>query len=438
MKFLKLFIIFVFTLVFIQSCSEKSYIDSSSIDGIAKSYVKLSFALSLYDKDYIDGYIGPEDFKKEAFKDTLNIQDIIEYSGNLLTALEEIQSSATKNQNSSARTKFLKSLILALKTRAEIISGANLSFDKESKLIFGVVSPTLSLDFYKDILVEIDSLLPGEGDLKSRWEMFRSKFIIPREQLDTVFKTAIAECRNRTLEYINLPDNESFQLEFVEDQPWGAYNWYKGNYQSLIQINISLPIYIDRVIDYACHEGYPGHHSYHVSHEMILYKKNSWIEHSIVPLFSPQAIISEGLANYGIEVAFTEDERIGYEKDVLCKLAGVNPEGIELYYKIMKMRNQLRYSGIEAARRYLDGKITKAQTINWLKQYQLRTDEEAENSIAFFDKYRSYIISYAIGLDLAREYFENEKFNTKSEKWNEYHRLISNPILPEELQFSNK
>ena len=29
-------------------------------------------------------------------------------------------------------------------------------------------------------------------------------------------------------------------------------------------MNTDLPIYIDRAIDLACHEGYPGHHVYNV------------------------------------------------------------------------------------------------------------------------------------------------------------------------------
>ncbi|HEY7162245.1 MAG TPA: hypothetical protein VH815_13345, partial [Acidobacteriota bacterium] len=31
-------------------------------------------------------------------------------------------------------------------------------------------------------------------------------------------------------------------------------------YRSIIQVNTDLPVTIDRAIDLACHEGYPGHH----------------------------------------------------------------------------------------------------------------------------------------------------------------------------------
>jgi hypothetical protein len=58
-----------------------------------------------------------------------------------------------------------------------------------------------------------------------------------------------------------LPAEESFTLEYVTNQPWSGYNWYKGHYTSLIQINTDLPVAISRALDLACHEGYPGHHT---------------------------------------------------------------------------------------------------------------------------------------------------------------------------------
>jgi hypothetical protein len=430
--------IVVITLIalFFVSCGEKTYIDTSNINSIAESYVKLAFSLGRYDKDYVDGYFGPEELKKEALKDTLSLNEIINYSDELLTSLNALEQQDGANDTITAiRSGYLKAVILALKTRAEIKSGKKIPFDKESKLVYDVISPTYSPDYYSSILNKIDTLLPpGEGSINERWNAFRSRFIIPKEKLDTIFKVAIGECRNRTKEHIDLPANESFNFELVENKPWGAYNWFKGNGKSLIQINISMPIYIDRIIDYACHEGYPGHHVYHSIHEAILYKQNGWLEHSMIALFSPTAILSEGLANFGIEVAFTKEEKLHYEKDVLCKIAGINPEGIERYYKILEQKNKLRYAGIEAARRYLDGKITKRQTINFLMKYQLRTEAEAENSISFFDTYRSYIVSYSIGVDMLKEYFAVKNANSPQKRWDLYYSLISNPVLPKDIR----
>jgi hypothetical protein len=92
----------------------------------------------------------------------------------------------------------------------------------------------------------------------------------------------------------------------VTGKSWGAYNWYQGSFRSRIQVNTDLPIFIDRALDLACHEGYPGHHVYNVLLEKNLVRDRGWIEFTVYPLFSPQSLIAEGSANLGIEVAFPD------------------------------------------------------------------------------------------------------------------------------------
>ena len=43
-----------------------------------------------------------------------------------------------------------------------------------------------------------------------------------------------------------------------------------------------------------------------------------------IRLFSPQSLIAEGTANYGIEVAFPRAERVEFERDVLFPLANID------------------------------------------------------------------------------------------------------------------
>jgi len=123
--------------------------------------------------------------------------------------------------------------------------------------------------------------LPGEGSLIERYEAFRADFIIPPDSLDAVFTVAIDACRSRTLEHFDLPEGEDFRVEYVTGKSWSAYNWYQGGFQSLIQVNTDLPISIDRAIDLACHEGYPGHHVYNVVREHHLHQIHGWDETTI-------------------------------------------------------------------------------------------------------------------------------------------------------------
>ncbi|HEX9942866.1 MAG TPA: hypothetical protein VGG03_12675, partial [Thermoanaerobaculia bacterium] len=269
-----------------------------------------------------------------------------------------------------------------------------------------------------------------------RYNAFRQRFVIPSARLDTVFKTAVAACRERTLRHVQLPPGESFVIEYVTGKPWSGYNWYQGNFHSLIQVNTDLPIFIDRAIDLACHEGYPGHHVYNALLEKHLVRGRGWPEFAVYPLFSPQSLIAEGTANFGIEVAFPGGERTAFERARLYPLAGLDAARAERYAEVQKLLQGLSYAGNEAARRYLNGEISRQDAEAWLVRYALMAPERAAQRVRFIDQYRSYVINYNLGQDLVRHYIEAHggTADRPAKRWEEFAKLISSPRLPSGLQ----
>src|SRR5262249_56547644 len=235
-----------------------------------------------------------------------------------------------------------------------------------------------------------------------RYDAWRRGSVPPREKLEAVSKAAIGACRERTLKHVTLPPQESFTVEYVTNKSWSGYNWYKGKFTSLIQVNTDLPIYIDRAIDLACHEGYPGHHVYNALLEQHLVKERGWIEFTVYPLFTPQSLIAEGTANFGIEVAFPGDERLTFERDVLFPLAGLDASQAARYARVRSLVDRLSYAGNEAARKYLNGEIDRAAAAAWLTRYAMSSPKAAEQRTRFFDTYRSYVINYNLGKDLVK------------------------------------
>jgi hypothetical protein len=311
--------------------------------------------------------------------------------------------------------------------------GENFSFDTESRRLFGATAPDYDAAHFDAILDDIDTLLDGEGDLSARVNRFREQFVIPANRLPAVFDAAIAECRRRTLLFIELPENESFELEYVNDKPWSGYNWYQGNSQSLIQINTDLPIFISRAVDLGCHEGYPGHHTFNALMEKNLVEDRGWIEFSLYPLFSPQSLIAEGSGNYGVGLAFPGSDRVQFERKVLFPLAGLDPTEADRYYELLELLSRLSYAGNEAARDYLNGTIDREQAVQWLVDYTLSSPERARQRTDFFDTYRSYVINYNLGKDMVREYVERDT-QDHAARWRKFKHLLSSPMSPADLQ----
>ncbi len=406
----------------------------AAMNRIAEAYVKLVLAVGQHDADYVDAFYGPSEWRTEAEAKKRPLPEIRSEAEALIAELGS-QPAAGGDELERLRHQYLRRQLQAMVSRIDMLAGRKLSFDEESKALYDAVAPTLDAAHFQRILDQLETAVPGEGTIAQRIEAFRQGFVVPKDRLDAVFTAAIAECRRRTAEHVELPAGESFKVEYVTGKTWSGYNWYQGGFHSLIQVNTDLPIFIDRAIDLACHEGYPGHHVYNMLLEKHLVKDRGWTEFTVYPLFSPQSLIAEGTANFGIEVAFPGEERTAFERDMLYPLAGLDPATAGRYAEVQRLLQGLSYAGNEAARRYLNGEISRQDAEAWLVRYALMAPERAAQRVRFMDQYRSYVINYNLGQDLVRRYIESRggTANQPAKRWQEFAKLLSSPRLPSGL-----
>ncbi len=405
----------------------------TTMDRMAEEYVKLVLAVGQHDPDYVDAYYGPPEWRKEAEGTKVPLETLTMRAGELAAALER-EAAPAADEMGRLRRQHLQRQLVAVSARLRMLGGERLTFDEESRALYDAVAPTQPESHFQGILQKLEERLPGSGLLLGRYEEFRREFVIPKDKQDAVFRAAIRACRDRSVTHIPLPADEHFTLEYVTDKSWSGYNWYQGGFKSLIQMNVDLPIYVDRAIDLACHEGYPGHHVYNVVIEKNLVRDRGWVEFTVYPLFSPQSLIAEGTANYGIEMAFPGPERLHFERTVLFPLAGIDATRAEGYYEVQQMVEELAYAGNEAARRYLNGEIDAKQAAEWLERYALMSRDRAAQRVRFFDQYRSYVINYNLGKDIVRRYIESRAGDDHAKRWQEFEKLLSTPRLPSSLR----
>lgn len=404
------------------------------MNDLAERYVRLVLAVGQHDADYVDAYYGPPEWRAAAEARKTPLADIDADAAAVLESLAALAPSPGTDEVVRLRHEYLTRQLQSLRARVAMLGGRRLDFDAESEALYDAVAPTHTEEELTRVLAELERRLPGEGPLSRRYEVYRAGFVIPKERLGAVFDAAIEGCRARTLEHIALPADESFTLEYVTGKTWSGYNWYQGQHRSLIQINTDLPIYIDRAIDLACHEGYPGHHVYNMLLEKNLYSDRGWVEFSVYALFSPQSLIAEGTANYGIEVAFPDEERRKFERDVLFPAAGLDASRVDEYYDVLALAEKLAYAGNESARRYRDGKIDAAAAAKWNETYALMSPERAAQRVRFVDQYGAYVINYNLGKDLIAAYIEREAGDDPARRWRAFAALLSSPRLPSGLE----
>lgn len=401
------------------------------LDPLAERYVRLALALGEHDPDYVDAWYGPAAWREEAHRARRPLADVGRDADVLAAELAALPLQAEPLPR--WRVGYLGAHLRALRARARLLGGQVLSFDDEALALYGVAPPHASDAELQAVVDALDRLLPGQGPVQPRYRAYLDRLVVPPARLADAMQLAIAECRARTLRHLRLPEGERFDVEFVTGRPWGAYNWYQGGFRSLIQVNTELPVHIGEVLSTACHEGYPGHHVANVLAEARLVRGQGILELAVSPLFAPSSMINEGTAEYGVELAFPETERLDFERRRLWPAAGLDPAEVERHRALQKAAQGLRLASTEAARRLLDGTADEAAVRALLVRYGLRDEAEAAQDIRFFRTYRSYAANYLVGRELVRARVEGRGGDLEA-RWRTFEELLVPPALPVELR----
>jgi len=143
---------------------------------------------------------------------------------------------------------------------------------------------------------------PGE-DLSEKIELYTKEGQVTGDPLQKLIETEIQQLsveigqEFRTKVYAlmgaSVPDN-GIEYEVVRDQPWGGYNWYKGEFRSVNQFNIDRKFNRNQLQAGLYHE-----YEHHVSNlwREKAYLNSGNLELSIVPLNTGRCVISEGTAD---------------------------------------------------------------------------------------------------------------------------------------------
>lgn len=401
-----------------------------SIDAVARDFVVNG--LGLYQHDATTHlYIGPAELKAQSDARAAPLAEVIETFASLQMRLAAL---SPQDADTQRRVRNLQDRIKALETRARIVSGEELgSFDEEARLLFGIDVPRYDEAHFLALIDELESLAPGDGPLAERIETWRQQFVIPPSRLDVVIGAAMDECRKRTLEHFDLPDNERVTLHIATDQPWVGFTFYRGNSHSEVHLNADVSVHIERAIELGCHEGYPGHHVHATLLEQELIKDKGWIEYSLITLAGPLAVITEGAASHTVDMVFTPQESLAFERDVLMPLAGLDSAELASYYRYIELIEALNYARNEAARKFLYDGMSREDAIQWLMAHGLETRGTASQRLDFITALRAYVVTYNEGRRLVREHIERVAGDDRDAQWQAFREVILKPLLPRDL-----
>jgi len=417
----------------LSACATAPAEGPSALDLAARDYVRLQLEIGTHEVGYIDAYSGPAEIRAAAEANPRHVA-ALKAEADRLIALVEGERAGIHGPLLQRRRAFLLAHLRAARFRLDMIEGRRAPFADEAEALFGVRPVLRPLADFDPVLARIAALVPGDGALSDRVQAFRDRFAIPADRLDAVMRAAIAECRRRTIAHITLPSNEAFTLEFVTGQSWSGKNWYQSNAHSLIQINTDFPVSVDRAVDLGCHEGYPGHHTHNTLLEYRLVHERGWVENTVFPLFSPISFVAEGEGNAGIDLAFPDEERTRFEAETLYPLAGLDPATAPAYAQLRAALKEMAGARMTIGQMWLDGEIpSREAALDLIQRYQLVSRARAEQSLAFTEHYRTYIINYGLGEDRVRAHL-HAIGDDQELRWAAMAEVLSEPTLPQDLR----
>jgi hypothetical protein len=389
-----------------------------ALDAAAESYVRLVLALGERDRDSLDSYHGPPEWQAEARSRYAPLQAVRAAAASLADTL-----ALSGDRDADTRRAFLIRQLRAVAARIDIVRGARPPFAEEARDLFALEVSATDRGDAAPVRAEIDRLLPGTGGLSARYAAFDRRFQIAPDRLERVLSRAIEGCRAATRVHVTLPPNEHVTVEYVRDLSWSAFTRYQGRSASRIQINAGLPLTVDRALDLACHEAYPGHHTIST---LLDTRFEGRIEFLVQPLFSPQSLLHEAASSLAGALAFPEPARLAFERDVLFPLAGLDPHGAAAHVRVGRLVDRLYIVQADIARGYLDGALDFPHAAEALEREALMPSADAV--LKFLNQYRSYAATYTLGRDaLERDLDTQSSTGDEGSRWRAYTNVVADP-----------
>jgi hypothetical protein len=378
---------------------------------------------------FVDYYYGPPEWKAEAAAEAE--RSPMELAREAL-ALED---TLAKQGFEAHRATYLEKQVVAMETVCRKLNGETFSLEDEVQRCFDIHPERIPESQFEHGLTLLDEVLPGDGSLRDRVQGWRKRYSLAPDKaglLLPLMQRAVAEARRRTQAFVTLPADEGLEIETVSDLVSLGENWYLGNYRSRVERNTERPVNLRDLLQFICHEGYPGHHTEFVLKEQRLFRGRDYLEQAIFPIISPQAVISEGIARSAREMIFTPEEAEHWLAEHIYPDAGIEPDTPDMA-KLREAEELLDYPVLTNAAFLLHDGHSDDEVTRYVMQYMLETEEQARRFLEFLKIpfQEAYIFTYVSGKQLMRPWLAGP------DGWKAFRRFLTEQVYPAELMQAN-
>ena len=359
----------------------------------AERYLELGLRLGRHVDGLVDAYYGPSELKAQV--DAEEVVDAAQLAADAGALLAELPDGWLRDQ------------VRGCEMCARVLAGEAIAYADEVEACYGVRPERTPVAVYEAAHAALDELLPGEGSLFERRQAWRTQHLVEGDLALVVLEDLLPLLRAQTDEIVALPGGERVALEPVRDEPWWAFNYYEGDLASRVAFNVDVPTTGFDLIELAAHEVYPGHHTEHCVKEQLLLREHGLLDEGIQLVPTPQALLSEGIAEIGLNVVLDEQARA--EAYALLARHGIEFD-VELTERIAKVLDRLGATGDDAALLVHEDGASLEEAKRFIEEWRLVTPEHAAQSVRFVTDptWRAYAHTYTAGKALCGDYVDGD------------------------------
>ncbi len=362
-------------------------------------YVALCLRMDAHVDGFVDAYVGPPELRRRIQAEGPVDPEILREEA--VALLEGLPTSDVEPD----RVRWLTGQLRGVECVASRLAGDEIAWSDEVERCFGIRPRHVDEEAFRASHRALDEVLPGNGDLRSRYNAWLDAGNLPRETMPQSIEALRGALRRRTTDIVALPPGERVDFEAVTDRPWRAFNDYRGDLRSLVQVNEDLPISLLSLIATVAHEAYPGHHTERACKEAQLYRDGSRLETSVAIVSAPEAMIAEGIATNALEMATADGGLRALLEEAGDLGVRIDPEVAEV---VDAEEARLFEAATNAARMLHEDGISTAEAEAYLQEWSLESAERAAKTVGFLTDAgsRAYTTAYTDGRRLCRSFID--------------------------------
>ena len=256
-------------------------------------YIELALRLAKWDADLVDSYYGPrEPADAVADEERRDPAELLEHADELLGDVTD---------------PWLAAQVGALRAAAVRLAGVELPYLVMVEQTYGFRPRWFDEADFERAHGLLDEALPGSESIAVRHARWLAEMSVPPSLIEPAARALATQFRDRTRQLIGLPAGETIEIESVTGVRWRGYARYLGDLRTHISLNVGRPFAASELGHITAHETYMGHHVHRVWQEHALVRKRGETERTLDLLRSPEALLSEGIAEVGAELVMADD-----------------------------------------------------------------------------------------------------------------------------------